>query len=293
MNHFFKLNSRFWLLDKQQPFTPHETRLFFYLLNVANEAGWPETIAHSDKRTCANASLSINGMKKARTRLEEAGLFFVEAGGRGKGDSSRYHFRYHETTPKVIPNVIPKPALVAPLVSVKVSPGDTNSIYKRLKTSYSLSQKGVREKVSQLFLLQKRKLNRKAPLVPRVPPRNEIPMRTDPFTIKRDSERVNVPFSEWYPTYQLNIAEAQCRKLWLLLTNSERSKAKAHTLLYVKSTPNKRFRKAPTNYLEEKTFNDEIIERHDQPKTFHSSASAADRRRELAKPRPGTRFGKL
>lgn len=290
---YIELINRFWQLDEQHAFSGDETRLYFYLLKVANASvpAWPEQFERADNKVAADNNIkSVNTMKKHRERLREIGLIDFETGGKGQGNRTRYQIRYQNLTPKLTPkpadryqNLIPNLTPNDALVSSKVSKFDTYSIYKRLKTFYSLSKGSVRKKMSRFLRLKKQK--RKPPRIPRIPPKPPariIPLRSDPFTIKSESELLNVPFSDWYPTYQLNIAETQCRRLWLELTPEERLKAQQHTPLYVASTPNKRFRKAPTNYLEEKTFNDEIINRNEtNTKSATHGASGAGGRREI------------
>ncbi|QHV99260.1 hypothetical protein [Spirosoma endbachense] len=142
----------------------------------------------------------------------------------------------------------------------------------------------MREKTKRFIFFKRARKNkiRKRPLVPRVPPKPKPqPFRSDPFLLKRDAEALNVPFSQWYTLYDLNIAQDQCRRLWITLTNEERQTALQHTPAYVRSTPNKRYRKAPTNYLETKVFNDEIINRHEADSVPNSSQSDASPQREI------------
>ncbi len=87
----------------------------------------------------------------------------------------------------------------------------------------------------------------------------------DPFTLASDVELLNVPFSEWFPTYQYDANRVQSQREWLHLTDEERVIAQLHTPLYVVSKPNKQYRGLPNNYLSEKKFMNEIASKHDTP----------------------------
>ena len=104
---------------------------------------------------------------------------------------------------------------------------------------------------------------------PQNPPEsNPSNSKPDPFTRKSAAEKCNVPFSTWFTAYNYKKFEEGCRDLWPMLSDAERQQAMTHTPEYVKSTPNKQFRKSPLAYLQDKGFNDEIISRtgSDPPK---------------------------
>ena len=80
--NLFELINNFWRLDEQLNFTGNETRLYFFLLHVANRSRWPEWIEYADKRLAANANVSLQVLKSSRGQLKEAGLLdYVPGGG--------------------------------------------------------------------------------------------------------------------------------------------------------------------------------------------------------------------
>jgi len=80
--NMFELINNFWRLDEQLNFTGNETRLYFFLLHVANRSRWPEWIEYADKRLAANANISLQVLKSSRGQLKEAGLLdYVPGGG--------------------------------------------------------------------------------------------------------------------------------------------------------------------------------------------------------------------
>lgn len=50
---YIGLINRFWRLDETYQFSTSETRVYFYLLKVANTLAWPAIFKHSDVRAAA------------------------------------------------------------------------------------------------------------------------------------------------------------------------------------------------------------------------------------------------
>nr|DAN51069.1 MAG TPA: Replication initiator A family protein [Caudoviricetes sp.] len=102
--NYIELVNNFWELDEVWQFNCCETRLYFYLLKVANRLGWMDSWTHSDVKTSANVGVSPNVMKNARNKLIQSGLLSVKTGGKGFGDKTRYQI----LTPKSQPTLQPK-----------------------------------------------------------------------------------------------------------------------------------------------------------------------------------------
>jgi len=80
--NLFDLIANFWRLDEQKNFSGNETRLYFFLIHLANRSFWQEWIEFADKRMVANANISLQVLKSARDRLQDAKLLdFVPGGG--------------------------------------------------------------------------------------------------------------------------------------------------------------------------------------------------------------------
>jgi len=93
--NLFDLLANFWRLDEQKNFSGNETRLYFFLIHLVNRSFWPEWIEFADKRMVANANISLQVLKSARERLQEAELLdFVPGGG------FRVKTKYRILTPK-------------------------------------------------------------------------------------------------------------------------------------------------------------------------------------------------
>ena len=93
--NLFELLANFWRLDEQKNFTGNETRLYFFLIHLANRSFWAEWIEFADKRMVANANISLQVLKSARERLKEAELLnYIPGGG------YRVKTKYQILTPK-------------------------------------------------------------------------------------------------------------------------------------------------------------------------------------------------
>lgn len=79
--NIFDLINNFWLIDEQHKFSPNETRLYFFLLHLANRSYWSEWLVYDDERMTVNANLSRQVLKSSRKRLKEAKLIDFVAGG--------------------------------------------------------------------------------------------------------------------------------------------------------------------------------------------------------------------
>ena len=72
---------------------------------------------------------------------------------------------------------------------------------------------------------------------------------------------IDSAFNEWWNAYDKKVSKDKAITKWNILTNEEKQLALKIVQDYVNSTPDKTFRKDPTTYLNNKSFNDEIINR--------------------------------
>ena len=74
------------------------------------------------------------------------------------------------------------------------------------------------------------------------------------------NKQINISFEEWWVLYDKKVGNKSfLSKKWERLTNEERELAMNHTKEYKKYNTDKQFRKNPESYLNQKSFNDEII----------------------------------
>jgi hypothetical protein len=76
------------------------------------------------------------------------------------------------------------------------------------------------------------------------------------------NENINIDFEWFWNEYDKKIGEKQkLKKKWNKLTDEERQNAMNYLDLYKQSVPDKQFRKNPETFLNNKSWNDEIINR--------------------------------
>lgn len=103
--NLFELQNSFWRLDEQESFSGNETRLYFFLLYLANRSFWAEWIEYADKKMAANMNISLQVLKSARVKLIETQLINFVAGG-GHRVKSKYQILAPISTPKLLPHNI-------------------------------------------------------------------------------------------------------------------------------------------------------------------------------------------
>lgn len=79
---------------------------------------------------------------------------------------------------------------------------------------------------------------------------------------KTKAEILDAKFEDWWLWYDYKISKDKAKKSWNKLNEQEKDLALQSVQAYVESTPDKSFRKHPTTYLNQKSFNDEIITRN-------------------------------
>ena len=89
MNYIDQINV-FWLLDTEHLFNGNESRLYFYLLKLSNSLYWKNPFTNADGYTASMVGISVNTLKTARNRLQQAGLIKFKTGGNGARDKCVY-----------------------------------------------------------------------------------------------------------------------------------------------------------------------------------------------------------
>ncbi len=97
--NYFDYENHFWREDEMQSFTPVQTRIYFYLLTLANRNFWQGEIVISDAQFSAKVGVSLNSFKKAKADLQERGLISYEQGGKGYARKTRYRLRCRDRLP--------------------------------------------------------------------------------------------------------------------------------------------------------------------------------------------------
>jgi len=102
--NLYDLLSNFWRIDEQKSFNGNETRLYFFLIHLANRSFWSEWIEYADKKMIANLGISLQVLKSARERLKEVELLDFVAGG-----GFRVKTKYQILVPKSALKLSPTP----------------------------------------------------------------------------------------------------------------------------------------------------------------------------------------
>ncbi len=118
------------------------------------------------------------------------------------------------------------------------------------------------QKLGSIKLKQNKNLLNKNSLVQKAKSKH-LRLVTDdkPKPPVKKTKILNIPFSDFWNIYDKKKDTAKCEKKWSSLTDNERELIMAHIPAYVKSTPDKKYRKNPMTYLNGKCWLDEI----DQP----------------------------
>lgn len=74
-------------------------------------------------------------------------------------------------------------------------------------------------------------------------------------------------FTDFWKAYQKAEGKIEAEKKWDKLTKQEKEAVMAHVPKYIQQTPDKKFRKHASSYLNQKTFLDEIESETEKPKT--------------------------
>jgi hypothetical protein len=84
---------------------------------------------------------------------------------------------------------------------------------------------------------------------------------------RKDSKALTEGFEIFWNVFDKKVDRKKAEKLWSTLTDLERARIMQHAPDYVKSTPDKNYRKDPATYLRNKSFDNEIIPCHGNSST--------------------------
>ncbi|WKZ68112.1 MAG: hypothetical protein QY331_09110 [Melioribacteraceae bacterium] len=77
-------------------------------------------------------------------------------------------------------------------------------------------------------------------------------------------ESVDNDFENFWLLYDKKVCKNKCIKKWKMISKSDKEKIFNTLPVYIKATPNKKYRKDPMTYLNNESWNDEIIEGSNQ-----------------------------
>ncbi len=98
--------------------------------------------------------------------------------------------------------------------------------------------------------------------------------------INKPRKEINILFEDFWNLYDKKTGKAKTVKLWERLTDIEREQCMKGLPAYIASTPDKVYRKDPTTFLRNKSWNDEVFARRGYPINGNKPKSEARRRYE-------------
>jgi hypothetical protein len=118
---------------------------------------------------------------------------------------------------------------------VKNTKANTNALTKAM-------QKHLKKQDSSIAVINKQ--------------RNKEPLTINSFLLNRSEF---YPFEEFWQDYNKKVGKDKVQSKWKTISTSDRRKIKEHLPKYKTSQPDKQFRKNPETYLNQKAWNDEVI----------------------------------
>lgn len=107
---YIDLINNFWRVDEQKSFNGNTTRLYFFLLYLANRSYWAsDWLEYADTKMRVNLGVSAEVLRTARDKLKESSLINYIPGGDGQGVKTRYQILTPKSNPNPQPNFDPNP----------------------------------------------------------------------------------------------------------------------------------------------------------------------------------------
>jgi hypothetical protein len=94
-----------------------------------------------------------------------------------------------------------------------------------------------------------------------------VPEASTSGLITYDKGQPDLGFDTWWSLYNKKVDRAKCEKKWAKLSTEEKRACIAATPAYVASTPDLQFRRHPMTYLNNKSWENQIIPRNNEHTT--------------------------
>lgn len=98
--NLYELLNNFWRIEEQESFTGNETKLYFFLIYLANRSYWAEWVEYADSKMMANMGFSTQVLRTAKQKLKEAKLIDYATGG-GYRCKAKYQILTPSSTSKL------------------------------------------------------------------------------------------------------------------------------------------------------------------------------------------------
>lgn len=242
MNYIEQINS-FWVANEEFGFLPTDIALYFYLLKINNACNWKETFKRNNTKIMADLSISYKTLHASRQRLQKCGIISFQT--KNGSPNVTYHlgknYQGQGGGDGEVRDVV--------VVGVTARFGETKDKLNKTKQNKTINP-------------------------PYIPPgdmydnsENEIPdneskqpkKEKEKSSAKKEKEP-NYSFEEFWDAYDKKVGKKESLiKKWLKLSDEERELAMSYIPKYKQCQPDKQYRKNPETFLNNKSWNDELI----------------------------------
>jgi glycerol-3-phosphate cytidylyltransferase-like family protein len=232
--------SRSWFdfcFDNPEKINPNHSALLWYISEHCNQLGWKDKFGLPTSMT-----MEAIGIKNYRTYIKTLNDL-IEFGYIKMIEKSKNQYKS---------NII---------AIVKNTKAHTKA---HTKAMYNASPKQVPKQVQSIDSVDKL-LNNKT-----------INKETINYKQEDDIQIESSDFLFFWNEYDKKVDKDKCKKKWEKLSESDKNKIFEHLPLYKKSTPDKTYRKNPETYLNNKSWNDEIIDNTKKP-NFQNGTPKSER----------------
>ncbi|MGI4867827.1 MAG: hypothetical protein ACRYFZ_28175 [Janthinobacterium lividum] len=239
----YALTNYFRKLRLREPFSPLEAYLFFELVAICNDEGWPAEFSASNGVLQAALGCSEQGLIKARQRLEKAGLIAFVSGNRRTPTSYQFTGQGSTEFSHSSPKGSTEGSTQFSQPAAKGSTQDSTEFSHSGTESTDGSTQGSTEGSTEFS-----------------PYKEQTKTKRKNSSITSKSEvAASIPFEAFWEAYGKKVGRHKTAERWKQLTADEQAAALAHAPLFAAATPDKQFRKDPLTYLNGKCWLDEEL----------------------------------
>lgn len=253
--NYIELINDFWQLHAEEQFSPVEGMMYFHLLDVSNRLGWKNPFKQSNQRIASVLGVTEKTIQTARKHLEEALLIQYKHGDGRKYVSTYTLLRITESDQE---NTSEKVEKNNPLFNVKGA-GKVEKKDPLIDKEIDKNEKKGSQKVEKKdgFTTDNIKQNKTSF-------KKDISISPDEKKSGEDVTEAQVisilSFDEFWTMYDKKVGDkTKLEKKWNAISEQDRQKIREHVPQYKLAQPDKQYRKNPETYLNNKSWNDEII----------------------------------
>lgn len=236
--NYIELVNRFWQCNEEHPIGASATSIYFYLVHTCNKLGWKDPFKHSDRHIALTFDMSVNTVRTAKNILKQRSLIDFKAGNPKGGKSLNSVTVYSFSKMQYVSNI--------DMLSDTLSATYPDTYPDTLSDTYP-------DTINKQNKTKQERNN----------------------TLELDVEIVDeFGFEKLWDLYDKKIGDKEkLRKKWDKLSKADKAAVFEYLPKYREAVPDKKFRKNLETFLNNKSWNDELIY-GDKRKTTKSSAAA-------------------